>query len=154
MVAEVYAGLSAFKAAFDIARGLKDINDATIRNSAIIELQDKILTAQAAQSELVDRVRELEDEVARLKNWEADKDNYRLVEVGPGAFAYVIKSEAQGSNPEYLICSTCFENGKRSVLQAIPGIGVLDGVRSCPACKTQVVFATNPGWKPSPERRW
>ena len=56
MVGEAIAGLSAIKTAFDIARGLKDINDATIRNSAIIELQEKILAAQQAQSTLIETI--------------------------------------------------------------------------------------------------
>jgi hypothetical protein len=55
MVAEVFAGLSAIKSAFDIAKGLKDIDDATRRNAAVIELQEKILTAQSAQADLVRR---------------------------------------------------------------------------------------------------
>ena len=46
MVGEVFAGLSALKTAFDIAKGLKDIDDATRRNAAVIELQEKILLAQ------------------------------------------------------------------------------------------------------------
>jgi hypothetical protein len=35
MVAEVFAGLGALKTAFDIAKGLKDIDDATRRNAAV-----------------------------------------------------------------------------------------------------------------------
>jgi hypothetical protein len=57
MVAEVYASISAFKAMFDMARGLKDINDAAIRNTAVIELQERILSAQAEQSSLIERTR-------------------------------------------------------------------------------------------------
>ena len=61
MVAEVYAGIGAIKAAFDLTKGLKDIHDAAIRNAAVIELQEKILAAQAAQLTLIDRVRELDN---------------------------------------------------------------------------------------------
>jgi hypothetical protein len=68
MVAEVYATLGAFKAMFDMAKGLKDINDAAIRNGAVIALQEQILTAQAAQSTLIDRVNDLEKEVADSKH--------------------------------------------------------------------------------------
>jgi hypothetical protein len=59
-VAGIYGGISAFKAAFDIAKGLKDINDAAQRNAAVIELQEKILSAQAAQAALIERVHDLE----------------------------------------------------------------------------------------------
>ena len=36
--AEVYAGLSAIKSAFDMTKGLKDIHDVTLRDRAVIEL--------------------------------------------------------------------------------------------------------------------
>jgi hypothetical protein len=42
MVAEILGGISALKSAFDIAMGLKDIDDAARRNTAVIELQEKI----------------------------------------------------------------------------------------------------------------
>lgn len=91
MVAEVYAGLSAFKAMFDLAKGLKDINDATIRNAAFIELQEKILGAQEAQTSLIQRIGELEKEVADSKSWEAQKQRYQLKRYDPGVFFYVLK---------------------------------------------------------------
>ena len=84
MVAEVFAGLSALKCAFDIAKGLKDIDDATRRNAAVIELQEKILSAQQSQSTLVKTIGDLETEVASLKNWETDKARYQLAELAPG----------------------------------------------------------------------
>ncbi len=49
MVSEIFAGLGAFKTMFDIAKGLKDINDAAARNAAVVELQEKILAAQASR---------------------------------------------------------------------------------------------------------
>ena len=60
MVAEVFAGLSAFKTLFDTARSLKDMNDAVVRSAAVIELQEQILSARAQQIELIERVRELD----------------------------------------------------------------------------------------------
>ncbi|WP_439402901.1 hypothetical protein ACNJYA_11225 [Bradyrhizobium sp. DASA03068] len=67
MIAEAVAGASALKTAMDMAKALKDINDATIRNVAVIELQGKILSAQEAQFELVKRVEELEKELRRQR---------------------------------------------------------------------------------------
>ena len=74
VAAEVYAGLGAIKTAFDIAKGLKDIDDATRRNAAVIELQEKVLSAQQAQSALIDRIGELEKEVAGFEKWDAEKE--------------------------------------------------------------------------------
>ena len=64
MVGEVIAGLGALKTAFDLAKGLKDINDATIRNGAVIELQERILAGQQAQAALLEHIGTLEKEVA------------------------------------------------------------------------------------------
>jgi hypothetical protein len=60
MVAEVFAGLGALKTAFDIAKGLKDIDDTTRRNTAVIDLQEKILSAQQSQASLVESISNLE----------------------------------------------------------------------------------------------
>ena len=79
MVAEVFAGIGALKAAFDIAKGLKDIDDAARRNAAVIELQEKILSAQSAQSDLVQRIREL-----RLRARNRRKTGFRAKPVHSG----------------------------------------------------------------------
>jgi len=50
MVGEVFAGLGAIKTAFDIAKGLKDIDDAARRNAAVIELQQKITRRTAGSN--------------------------------------------------------------------------------------------------------
>src|SRR6516162_2494056 len=100
MVGEVFAGLGAIKTAFDIAKGLKDIDDAARRNAAVIELQEKILTAQQAQMALVERIDELEKEVASFEAWAREKKRYKLTDYGGGTFAYALKpEEAQGEPP-------------------------------------------------------
>jgi hypothetical protein len=109
--------LSAIKSAFDIAKGLKDIDDTARRNAAVIELQEKILSAQSAQSGLVDRVSELEKEVARLKAWDADKARYQLAEIGPGILALEIKESMRNGEPFHRICANCAANGKKFYLQ-------------------------------------
>jgi hypothetical protein len=118
MVAEIYAGLGAFKAMFDMARGLKDIHDTTIRNGAIIELQEHILTAQAEQASLVERLRTLEKQLTELKAWEAEKERYQLHELPPGVFVLSLKPEMGNGEPDHSICQACYQRGKKSVLHA------------------------------------
>ena len=83
MVAEVFTGLSAIKTAFDLARGLKDIDDAARRNAAVIELQEKILAARETQSTLLERVSELEKKWLALKHGRARSSamNLRMLEL-------------------------------------------------------------------------
>jgi hypothetical protein len=117
MVGEAFAGLSAFKTMFDLAKGLKDISDANTRNTVAIELQEKILSAQAAQSELVERVRELEAALARFSAWAAEKNRYRLTDFGAGTFAYSLKPEEANGEPPHRICASCYQKDRKSILQ-------------------------------------
>jgi hypothetical protein len=117
VVAETLAGLGIFKSLYDSAKALKDINDAAIRNGAVIELQEKILAARDAQASLLDRVSELEKEVGRLKDWEADKKRYRLVDVGGGVVALALKPAMSNGEPPHYICADCAANGKKFYLQ-------------------------------------
>jgi len=117
MVAEVFAGVSALKAAFDLTKGLKDIDDATRRNAAVIELQEKILAARAAQSELAESVGELKARVAELEAWDAEKQRYELSQIAPGMVCYMLKRSMRGTEPTHRLCANCYAKGQKSFLQ-------------------------------------
>ncbi len=124
MVAEVFAGLSAIKTAFDLAKGLKDIDDAARRNAAVIELQEKILAAREAQSTLLERISELEKKVASFEAWEREKQRYELQDIWRGSLAYVIKESVRGPEPSHNICANCYQRGHKRILQLrVRGIG-------------------------------
>jgi Zn finger protein HypA/HybF involved in hydrogenase expression len=144
MVGEMFAGLGAFKTMLDMAKALKDMNDATVRNGAVIELQEKILAAQAAQATLLERVGELETEVARLKAWDAEKQRYELKALPSGSFARALKADAQGSEPPHYICAACYERGKKSILQKkatnVASINLSKPpMYICPECKAEIL---------------
>jgi hypothetical protein len=117
MISEAMAGASALKTAFDMAKALKDISDATIRNAAVIELQEKILSAQEAQFALVKRVDSLEKEVATLNAQRDQLNRYELKDLGANTFAYALKSSEAKGEPFHLACPSCFQKGQRSILQ-------------------------------------
>lgn len=118
MVSEILTGLGAFKAMLDLAKGLKDVSDATARNAVAIELQEKILSAHAQQMTLVERVSELEEEVAHLKAWDAEKERYELTKVGDSsALVYTLKEGVESPEHPHQLCTNCFTDGKKSILQ-------------------------------------
>lgn len=117
MAAELIAGLGIFKSMLDTAKGLKDINDTAIRNTAIIELQEHILTAREKQATLLERVSNLEKEVADFEAWDAEKQRYNLTDFGGGTFAYTLKPEAGEGEPAHSICAACYQKGHKSILQ-------------------------------------
>ena len=118
MAVELLAGLGLFKSILDSAKGLKDINDAAVRNTAVIELQEKILAAQEQQMALAERVRELEEEVARYETWDTEKERYELTQVGDRrALAYTLKEGVESPEHPHQLCANCFTDGKKSILQ-------------------------------------
>jgi hypothetical protein len=135
VVTETIAGLSAIKTAFDMTKALKDINDAAIRNAAVIELQEKILSARDAQTALLDRVSTLEKELAGFEKWETEKEEYELKEIFTRTFAYLIKESARGARPPHLICANCYEDRKKPILQRADAAHLI-----CPVCKTRIRF--------------
>ena len=151
MVGEVFAGLGALKTAFDIAKGLKDIDDATRRNAAVIELQEKILAAREAQSTLLDRVGRLEEKVTSFETWDAEKARYELRQLIRGAaptFAYALKADAEPAEDFHCICATCYQKRLKNILQFSRSVfvGSDEKVLACPVCKTEVHVI---GWPPT-----
>ncbi len=142
MVGEIFAGLNAFKTALDLARGLKDIDDAVRRNAVVIELQEQILTAQSAQQELIDRERKLQAELAELKAWGAEKQNYELKSIEGRTFVYVLKPGARPSEPGHWLCPTCYNNDRKSFMQ-FTRLEVRDNIYKCPQCETTIRTAWN-----------
>jgi hypothetical protein len=117
MAGEVFAGLSAFKSMYDTAKALKEMNDATIRNGAVIELQEKILSAQAEQAELIETVGKLKSRVAELEAWDADKQRYKLTDLGRGMSVYSLKEGMENGEPPHRLCAACYNEGHKSIMQ-------------------------------------
>ncbi len=143
MATELIAGLGLFKSMLDAAKGLKDINDAAVRNTAVVELQEKILTAQEQQMALVERVGELEEEVARSKTWDTEKQRYRLVQFAPGVVAYVLKKSEAHGEPGHALCANCYQRGVKSILQSNRNPYIVDHAFECSSCNAAIKTPRN-----------
>lgn len=142
-IAAISGAMTALNSAMDIAKSIKSAADAAKINSLVIDLQSTIMQAQGeamkaqqAQSTQVDQIRKLEEEVARLKAWDAEKEDYELKEVWRGAFAYMLKPDMRGSKPPHWLCQHCYENGKKSLMQhqgAVPTTAS-GSLFKCPTC--------------------
>lgn len=150
---------TALKAAFDISKVALNLRDEAMIRAKVTEMQGEIsaalasaISAQTDQMAMLERVRELEKEVAELEAWDTEKTRYELKEVGPGAFARCVKPDAKGPDPIHCICPTCYKWRQAIPLQA-QSLAVQrqrgDTSRKCPVCGTVVAFARNPDWKPA-----
>lgn len=90
-------------------------------NARLLEAQDFALSAQKEGAALVKRVGALEEELARVKGWEAEKAKYELRPVRTGEYAplaYALKGEHDSPAPTHQLCTNCYERGEKSLLQA------------------------------------
>ena len=92
MLMTLQSAVLSLKTASDIAKGFLHLTSLADVQGKVIELQDVILAAQtsalAAQSEqftMVERVRDLEKEITRIKAWEEEKKRYQMVNPWQGA---------------------------------------------------------------------
>lgn len=139
MVSELLIGVGLFKSMLDMTKGLKDMNDAAVRNAAVIDLQGQILAAQEQQMALVERVGNLEKEMTRFETWETEKQRYRLIQFTPGTVAYVLKRSDANGEPGHALCTNCYERGTKSILQENGKRIRVDQGFVCPSCKTTII---------------
>lgn len=139
------AAVSSLKAAIDIAQSLLKMKNMTDVQAKVIELQSALLDAQsgalaatAAQYELLEKVRVLERELQAKTDWEGEKVRYSLVTPWRGmAQAYALRRDAANGEPPHLVCTNCFNNGRRVILNpARDKDGWVQLV--CPTCRASV----------------
>lgn len=148
----IAAALSSLKAAKDISQAMVGLRDAAAFQEKRLELNSKILDAQEAafaahqeRTALLERVSNLEKELADAKAWEAEKQRYELQSVYAGAFAYVLKPQAQGAEPAHWLCAACYDKGQKSVLQRGAGShGRGEWPYICPNCKSAIYTTQGP----------
>jgi len=132
--------LSATKAAFDLTKAFVDVRDATKVQAVKFELMGLLLQAQEAEAALIAEKRQLEERVRALETWNGEKQRYELQNVGQGdGFAYGLKAEAQGSEPDHKLCAHCYEHGKKRLLQPHTIPEGRAQVLMCSDCKEQIL---------------
>jgi hypothetical protein len=154
------SALSSIKAAYDIAKGARALEVSTEVRLAITDMLDKLMDAKMAASEafdreqtLVQRIRDLEAEIRKLKEQSADLENYEPHKFYPGVTAYMLKSSLAASAHAHKLCANCYSKGEKSELN--PTAEVKDRYRRhvCPSCKTDYFMGGEipAGSAPDPE---
>lgn len=151
-LAEIATGYSALKSAYELAKGLKDINDRVALNAAVIDLQEKILSAQEAAAAAKDKLRELRETIEALENWGTMAARYQMKDFGGSTFAYELIAEKANGEPIHRACPRCFENRKRSILQFDYKDASQRDHYKCHACDSKFEFGNSVRYTPQVNR--
>ena len=103
--------IAGLKLAGDIAKGFMELKSMSEVQGKVIELQSAILAAQSSalsanadQAAMVDEIRLLKEEIARVKAWKAQKQRYQLEAIWENAaLVYALKKSVSGSEPPHWI---------------------------------------------------
>lgn len=167
MFAELTVGLGSLKAAFELAKSLNAGATQTAVNEVKLALQGHLFSAQEAlsgareaQTAALDRIRDLEQQIAQFEDWEGQKQRYQLQDIwNASAFAYALKPGMEEGEPPHWLCANCFQRRQKSILQSRgnqekPGDRRGDfAIWACNACKAEVriSYRRKPGQEPAPQ---
>jgi hypothetical protein len=123
-VAAITGSIAALRTAYDMTKGFLGVRDAVISQGQIFELQRQILaaqenalSAQAAQTALLESIGDLKKQIADMETWDAEKEKYQLAKTRGGTLAYILKEQAELPEPDHYFCANCFEGRRKSILQ-------------------------------------
>jgi len=88
---------------------------------------------------MIQRVHDLEEEIARVRAWEEQKKRYKLVNPWEGAISvvYALKESCKGTEPPHWICTKCYDDGRRTILQLRKDQKQYV-LLVCPTCKSEI----------------
>jgi Zn finger protein HypA/HybF involved in hydrogenase expression len=102
-----------------------------------VQLLPGALAAQTDQSSLIDKIRDLENEIADVKAWGVEKIRYKLITPWQGSLTYALKESTSNAEPPHYICTSCYQNGRKSILNQKTDAGRWT-LYACPVCKSQI----------------
>lgn len=116
MLREMATALNNLQAAVDIGKAIASLRDTATIQTKVIEFQSAIISAQTSaiaantvHTGLIERIRDLEAEVARLRGWEPEKQVYELTRLPGGITAYTLTPNAEPTEPTYSGCASEYE---------------------------------------------
>lgn len=122
--------IQSLNAVTQISKALLGIRDAALIREKVIELSGEVISAQsgalAAQADqfaLLERIRQLEKQIADFEAWDAEAETYQLTDLRGKSdprgsiLAYAPKEGTHTSEPAHFLCAKCYHERHKSILQ-------------------------------------
>jgi hypothetical protein len=121
----IAGALAAIKTIKDLTQSVVTARDTAIIKedrskllALVYDIQENLFAAQEERAALIKKIEDLEKKVLSMENWVEEKQRYKLEKLpNSGVFAYAEKPGTETGQTPHWICATCYENGKKSILQ-------------------------------------
>lgn len=132
-----------FKTLLRTRDNLANLEQYNTLQSEIASIQTGYLALTQQNLSLLTEVNDLKKEVARLEAWDTERDRYELKDVGNadigcGVFVYALKESAQRAEPAHWLCTNCYTQGRKSILQLRDLTMNASRIHNCPLCKNEI----------------
>jgi hypothetical protein len=124
MYAEISAAIQSVKTVSELAKAANSIANHNELMAAVSEVNARLMDATAValasqerQSELLNRVAQLEKELADLRERQRIAQRYQLHKFPPGSLAYRLNEEHETTEPAHFLCAKCVDDGGHTKLQ-------------------------------------
>ncbi len=149
MIAEVAAAIARLKNLRDMIAAMKDSSEKSKLSGSIedaqikfIDLQRRLIESQESEATAKERARTAEHKCVELEEFAHEAERYSLKELSPGFLVYAMKDGAEETDPPHYLCTNCFSNHKKSIIQRSEISDAMTTFQQfmyeCPACKTKV----------------
>jgi hypothetical protein len=142
----ITSAISSIRIAYDIAKGIRSLNLEVERNDAISKILEILLSVQAdalimqeKYQTLLNEKNELTQQLMNFETWKKTKTEYGLYFVRIGTTVIIPKEGINSPYKTFWLCANCFENKKKSYLQAVMREPIKT-ILKCSACPTIITL--------------
>lgn len=138
----VGAGIDTANKVVTFVKGLRSGGDSdpealATAKEQILEVKEALYAAKDSIFTLKDQLTESGAQIKELERRLAQRDEYALEKIGPGAFAYVQKNDQEALANGPWLCQSCFDDGRVAVLQ-FNRRDIGQDTHKCPRCESVV----------------
>lgn len=127
-------GVGILKGATEVTQAIKGLVskpevDATATKKLVSDLLDRLVRLQTEQMTMQEELLKFQDEQKRRGRFQSQAHRYAMVKTELGSLVYSLKTDEARGEPPHDLCTTCFEDEVKSVLQPV-NFNTLE----CPRC--------------------
>jgi len=146
---------SLLSSGFNLAETIKSIvrmKNEVEKNKAIRELDQTYMALREEYGRLQEENEVLREDNKKFKAWDTENNRYKLRDFGGKTFAYELDPEKANGEEPHLLCPTCFQKKRKSIIQFTRKLGNGQDSYRCSPCN-EYIYLGEAKYEPNPPGR-